>query len=513
MRKFLAILTAIFMLIFLGGCRFIGNKGNNPPALVGDITHTITYNNGSEILEADYSNEYWSLPFAREDDGSLTKEGHVLLGYSFSEDGKGELIRPGYKYILPSDETTQNLYCVWMPETNPSDFEIEENGASIKITAYKGNESTVYIPREINGKTVTVIASGAFSNNKTLKEVHITSSVFDIENNAFASCPNLKTVTLYDSLETVSDASFAGSPVKTVRLCAGKTPRYTNSFVTFGIKYERLVKTRGEKRLIFLAGSSVLYGVDTKYMESLFEDDITVVNFGTNGNQNTIYYLEAIAPLLTENDTVIFTPEQYGDQAYHVNGNPEMPSATMQGTSTCYNLFENIDVTKYTKVFDAIGEFCTQSLRMAELSWYDHSPRLDTLGDNASLTSKMNSPDFVFGANGRFRFNETVIPKEFIPNLNRVIDKINDTDATILFGYPPHNINNIEANSKNDAAYDFYNKWISETVHCPLISDVRNYIYNAEYFDNTDYHVNTVGRKMNTEKLAEDIKAANIGIK
>jgi hypothetical protein len=414
---------------------------------------------------------------------------------------------------LPNEETKQNLYCFWAKETSASDFETVDIGGSLQITAYKGADITVYIPREINGKAVTSIAENAFANNATLEEVHITSSIADLEISAFSDCKNLKTVTLYDNLESISDASFQNTPVKTVRLCAGKTPRYTDSFVTFGIKYERLIKTSGQKRLIFIAGSSTLYGVDTKQMESLFEDDITVVNFGTNGNQNTAYYLDAIAPYLTENDTVIFTPEQYGDQAYHVNGNPEMPSATIQGTSTCYNLFENINVANYTNIFTAIGEYCDQSIRMAELSWYDHSPRLDTLGDNASLTDKMNSPDFVTGLNGTFRFNETVIPEEFIPNLNRVIDKAKDTGATVLFGYPPHNVNNIEAASQNDDAYDSYNKWISETIHCPLISDVRDYIYNAEVFDNTDYHVNTTGRKMHTENLVEDIKNANIGIK
>jgi hypothetical protein len=125
----------------------------------------------------------------------------------------------------------------------------------------------------------------------------------------------------------------------------------------------------------------------------------------------------------------------------------------------------------------------------------------------------MNSKDFVFGKNGSFRFDETVIPEDFIPNLNRVIDKINTTDATLLFSFPPHNVNNIEESSKNDDAYDFYNKWIAKTVNCPLISDVRDYIYNAEYFDNTDYHLNTVGRELHTKQLAEDIKNANVGIK
>lgn len=513
MRKILAILTTIVMLLGLTGCSALRRGESQPATVVGEPTHTINYTHGIETMQQDYTNEYWSMPVGREDDGSFTNEGHVLLGYSFSEDGKGDLIRPGYRFTLPDEKTEQTLYCVWAKETTASDFETTENGASLQITAYKGSDKVVYIPRSIGGKTVTAIAENAFANNSTLEEVHITSSITEVADNAFANCKKLTAVTVYDNLQKISDASFQNSPVKTVRLCAGKTPRYTDSFVTFGIKYERLLKTRGEKRLIFLAGSSILYGVDTKYMESLFEDDITVVNFGTNGNQNTVYYLDAIVPYLTENDTVVFTPEQFGDQAYHVNGNPEMPSATIQGTSTCYNLFENIDITDYTNIFGAINEYCNQSFRMKELSWYDHSPRLDTLGDNASLTDKMNSPHFVTGLNGTFRFNESVIPEEFIPNLNRAINKVKKSGANIVFGYPPHNINNIEEDSKTEDAYDYYNKWISETIDCKLISDIRDYIYNAEVFDNTDYHVNTTGRKMHTENLVEDIKKANIGIK
>ncbi len=513
MRKIITILTAISLLFCLTGC--FGKSSGQNTVIEIKPTHTIYYHlNENETYEAEFSNEYWSMPVGREDDGSFNKDGYVLLGYSLSKDGKGDLIRPGYRFELPDENTEQHLYCVWAKETKVSYFETTSNGATLKITAYKGSDKVVYIPRQIDGKDVTAIADNAFAGNKALEEVHITSSVLEVAPKAFANCQNLKTVTLYDNLKSISDASFiGGTPVKTVRMCAGKTPRYTNNFETYGIKYERIIKTKGEKRIIVLAGSSALYGIDTKYMESLFENDYTVINYGTNANQSIVFYLDAIAPYLTKNDVVIFSPEQYGPFAYYTNGNPEMPSITLQGISTSYNLFENIDVLNYTKVFDAIGQFCTQSARMSQLSWYDHSPRLDTLGDNATLTSEMNSKDFVFGKNGSFRFNETVIPEEYIPNLNRVIDKINNTEARIFFSYPPHNVNNIENSSKNEDAYDFYNKWIEKTVHCPLISDIRNYIYNAEYFDNTDYHLNTVGREMHSKQLAKDIKSANIGIK
>ncbi len=509
MRKWIAMVTTVLMMFSLTAC----NNGVEPESGPAKrmIAYTITED---KTLETWVDTSYWTMPFAREDDGLLTRDGYVLLGYSYDKNGEGELIRPGHKFRLASEEERQDLYCVWAAETNPADFTVVENGAlSVYITAYTGSDETVYIPRAINGKNVTGIAADAFSGNRTLKEVHITSSVQAVEAGAFASCPNLKTVTVYDNLATVSDASFEGSPIQTVRLCAGQSPRYMTSLETFGKKYERLLLTADEKRIVVLAGSNVQYGLDSDYMQTLFKKDYAVVNFGTNGNMNVALFLDAISPLLTKKDVVVFAPEQYGRYAYHVNGNPEMASATFQGLATCYNLFENVDVSNYTNVFTALGQYCTVAANLAAQSWQEPNKFLDEYGDLQTLTSEMNSPDYRKGANGYFRFDSTVIPEEYIPHLNRVIDTAKASGATVVFSYPSVNKNNIEETSLNDQAYDAYNDWIAETVHCELISDVRNYIYNGEYFYNTDYHLNTVGREIHTKRLADDIIAAKIGVK
>ena len=466
------------------------------------------------VFETRFDTSYWKMPFAREDDGLLARDGYVLLGYSYDSNGKGELIRPGYKYTLKTENVYQHLYCVWAKETNTAHFTVKaEDSNTVYITGYKGSDKVVYIPRKIGGKTVTGIAKGAFANNKTITEVHITSSVLVVEDKAFASCPNLKTVTLYDNLKTISDASFEGSPIQTVRMCAGQAPRYMKSLATFGKKYERLMQTAGQKRIVLLAGSNIQYGVDCDYMQTLFQNNYAAVNFGTDGNMNVALFLDAISPLLTKNDVVVFAPEQYGKYAYHVNGNPEMAYATFQGLATCYNLFENVNVSNYTKVFDAIAQYCTVTSKMTALSWEVPNSYLDEYGDLKTLTSKMNSSTYRKGANGYFRFNDTVIPAEYIPHLNRIIDRAKATGATVVFSYPSHNKNNIEETSLNDTAYDSYNNWIAKTMHCQLISDVRNYIYNGEYFYNTDYHLNAVGRKLHTQQLAEDLIAAGIGVK
>ncbi len=483
---------------------------------------TIYYNNnGGDIMEGGkvavetvFENSYWTMPYGREDDGTLTREGYVLLGYSPAPELEGELIRPGYKYDVPVEDDKFMMYCIWQQETNAADFTVADDGTDkVKITAYNGSDEVIYIPRIIDGKTVTRIADGAFAGNTAIREVHVTPSVLYVEENAFADCANLTTVTLYDNLKQLSDESFSGSPVQTVRLCAAKTPRYTTSFETFGIKYERLMHTMGEERIIIVAGSSAVFGIDSDYMESLFQNDYTVINYGTNANMNIVFYLDAILPHLTEKDTVIFAPEQYGPFAYHTNGNPQLPAVTLQGISTSYNLFENIDVSDYTEVFDGIGQYCNESYKMPEANWDDHNMYVDIYGDHDWLSGALNSENFRYGANGEFRFNETVIPEEFIPNLNRVIDEAVDTGATILFSFPPVNRNNIEKESLDSESYDYYNQWIADTVHCRLISDVRDFIYNGKYFANTDYHLNAVGRELHTTQVAKDIIAADVGIR
>ncbi len=512
MKKWIAAITATVLLLSLAAC---GNDTNAPLPESGPDSRTIAYTvTEGDVFETFVDTSYWTMPFAREDDGLLERDGYVLLGYSYDQNGDGDLIRPGHKFRLKSTDERQELYCVWVAETNPAAFTVVENDDfSVSVTAYTGNDETVYIPREIDGKAVTGIAEGAFAGNKKLKEVHITSSVQTVEAGAFSSCPKLETVTVYDTLRTVSDASFEGSPIQTVRLCAGQAPRYMKSLETFGKKYERLIQTAGQKRIVTLAGSSVQYGVDSDYLQTLFQKEYAVVNFGTNGNMNVALFLDAISPLLSKKDVVVFSPEQYGPYAYHVNGNPEMAYATFQGLATCYNLFENINVSDYTGVFTAFAQYCTVAGKMPAQSWQEPNKFLDEYGDLQTLTSDMNSPDFRKGANGFFRFDSTVIPEEYIPHLNRVIDRAKDSGATVVFSYPSLNRNNIEASSLNEEAYASYNEWIAKTVHCKLISDVQDYIYNGEYFYNTDYHLNTVGRELNTKQLAEDLIAAKIGVK
>ena len=67
---------------------------------------------------------------------------------------------------------------------------------TIQIVKYDGNKKSYTIPSKINGKTVSVIGSHAFSSCPDLESLTIPGSVRDIHECAVAYCPKLKKITI-----------------------------------------------------------------------------------------------------------------------------------------------------------------------------------------------------------------------------------------------------------------------------------------------------------------------------
>ncbi len=478
---------------------------------------TVYYNNnGGDVMEGNkaavqtsFNSNFWLMPFALQDDGRFTKEGSVLLGYSFENDGTGELIRPGYKYH--STDKNMTLYCIWADETDPSSFTYSAVGKGIKLDSYNGNDKVIYIPREIDGKPVTQIGGECFKGNNNIEEVHITSSITSIDDGAFANCPKLTTVTLYDNLSKVGDACFEGSPISNIRFCAATAPRNITNGWTFGKKYERLAVDTGKPRVIIVSGSSQFYGLDSDHLEKLLDNKYTVVNYGTHAGANILFSLEAITDYIKEGDILLYTPEQYGKNTYHTSGNPEFTETTFSSFEGSYNLFEHFDASKYTNIFDSLEIYVQNRNKLKDVKWDARVDGIDQYADYTYIRKNLNSNDYHHNNNGEFHFDDTVIPDEFVMNINRVLDKAQETGATVLFGHPSYNYNAVLPEFQdNEEAYDNYNKYLEDTIHARLISDVRDYIYEGKYFADTDYHLNMIGRPIHTENIAEDLKAAGV---
>ena len=90
------------------------------------------------------------------------------------------------------------------------DFEYwyDEAAGGTMIRGYIGAGGEVAIPKEIDGKPVTVIDQNTFKDNATITSIYIPSTVKKIDKCAFQNCKSLETVTLVNGLEEIGHSAF-----------------------------------------------------------------------------------------------------------------------------------------------------------------------------------------------------------------------------------------------------------------------------------------------------------------
>ena len=120
------------------------------------------------------------------------------------------------------------------------DFEYSVSGDTAEITKYKGSASTLVIPSEIDGKTVTGIGRMAFASCTTLTDVTIPEGVTTIGEDAFCGCTALLSVKIPKSVTAIGSHAFgynesytktAGFKVYCYKNSAGEKYANDNGFI------------------------------------------------------------------------------------------------------------------------------------------------------------------------------------------------------------------------------------------------------------------------------------------
>ena len=90
--------------------------------------------------------------------------------------------------------------------------ELNEDGTTLKISKYDGNDTEYVIPEEIDGKKISEIRYNAFIDCKLLTSVTIPDGVTMIGSAAFRGCTALTDVVLPDSVTSIGDFAFYNCP-------------------------------------------------------------------------------------------------------------------------------------------------------------------------------------------------------------------------------------------------------------------------------------------------------------
>jgi hypothetical protein len=137
---------------------------------------------------------------------SITLGSNVSLGENAFGFGFEYVYNANDKYAgtYTRDDANSNYWSIW-----DGNYQYQVNYRNIIITDYSGTDSTVIIPDEINGRSVTMIAKRAFR-RKNLTSVTIPASVTSIEEGAFRD-NRLSSVNIPFGVTNIGEYSFGAN--------------------------------------------------------------------------------------------------------------------------------------------------------------------------------------------------------------------------------------------------------------------------------------------------------------
>lgn len=291
-------------------------------------------------------------------------------------------------------------------------------------------------------------------------------------------------------------------------LCAAilTPPQYSETFYgALGDKFDRLTQIEEEK-IIVVGGSSVAFGLDSELLEEYTGKPC--VNFGLYAALGTKLMLDLSRAGINEGDTVIIAPEL----------DPQTLSMYFSAESTLMALDGRYDLARFVRGDDRLSLLGGLYKHATEkLSHYRNgtapSPvgvyRSDSFDEYCDV--EWDRPENVmpmyYDPNTVVTLGKEMISQEFIDYLNEYIKFCRRRGAEVYFSFCPVNEMALADGTTPDSISAF-EEYLSSVIDCEFISYLDDYVMEAGYFYDTNFHLNDTGVTVRTLTLAQDLRYA-----
>lgn len=295
----------------------------------------------------------------------------------------------------------------------------------------------------------------------------------------------------------------------TVAYAVSLPPVYSDTFYgALNEKFDRLNSIDGEK-IVVVGGSSVAFGLDSKLLE--LYTGMPVVNFGLYADLGTKMMLDLSLSGISDGDVVILAPEL----------DKQTLSLYFNNQSALMAMDDDFSMAKHLKLddlFSCIGGTWKFAMEKRDRYLGKTNVSLDAIyrseyfneyGDFA-LERAENVMNGYFDANNRVVLDES----EYGPELEAFLDYVNvytkkceRRGATVYFSFCP--MNEMALSDSSDVfARACFSEYLAENLDCEIISEIEDYVLEAGYFFDTNFHLNDAGVKVRTIRLAKDLRIA-----
>ena len=268
-------------------------------------------------------------------------------------------------------------------------------------------------------------------------------------------------------------------------------------------KYERLKETSG-KRIVLVGGSGVAFDCDSALMDDFFPS-YEIVNFGMYAGLGTKAVMDLSENYIHEGDIVILSPEQ-SEQTFSDYFNGEY---MWQAADGAFGMLRDLKSENFEAM---LGNFPRFALEKLNYVMKGQKPQTDsiyqkksfnTYGDIELDTCRENILPNGYDVNQKVRFTENVVQPEFMDYMNDWAKRLEKKGAVVWYRYCP--VNKLSVEDMDDlAAYDVF---LRQKLDFPVIGNPEKSLMEAEWFFDTNFHLNQPGKEVNTVQLIRDMKA------
>ena len=263
--------------------------------------------------------------------------------------------------------------------------------------------------------------------------------------------------------------------------------RDTNAYVGATIDKEKRLAEVPSPRLIFVGGSNLTLGLDSKKISDSLH--LPVVNMSLHAGLGVAFALNEVKEQLKKGDKVVLSIE-YG--------------LTKKGDTKLYTQLMDInpDAARY------LDNTFNDKLRLMNINWQRcvSSLFLDVAGNapqniyrrdgftkegdmigHLSLPQPSNQTD-----RGKMVFKDY---KEVISAFNAFIEVANQKGAQVYYSFPAYMASEYQLNK---AVINQYQAQFQQELKCPILNLPDSFVFPDTYYFDTAYHLNKEGRDKRT---------------
>ncbi len=268
--------------------------------------------------------------------------------------------------------------------------------------------------------------------------------------------------------------------------------------------FGKLKETEG-KKIVVIGNSGVAFGLDP-YLVEREVDGYAVCPFGLYGAIGTKAMMDLSRVNIGEGDIVLLAPEQTR-QSLSLYFNSEYVWNAVDG---------NYGLLRYLRnPGEMVGGFPGFASRKFGYFTQGNAPdptdvyAVSSFDKNGKMTYDRPYNLLPLGYDGvsRISYDPAVFSPDFAEYVNAFNRFVTGRGATLYFAFAPVNASGIAVGTTSEGIDAYYDA-VDALLDCPILGDPHRYIFESDWFYDSNVHMNSAGSEVYTAQLIRDIKVA-----